>query len=366
MNRLMSMLMPALLVLLALPSHAQNPNAQKEWEQTVAAAKKEGKVVVTGPPDAQMRTALPAAFKARYGITLEYLGGRSNEVAARLRSERGAGVYTVDVMIAGAQTMANILYPEKMLDPLRPALVLPEVLDGSKWKTGKLWFMDPEQQYVLRLVDSAITLLHINTRVTKMEELRSSRDLLDPKWKGKIAMMDPTVPGSGISTAAQLYAQVGPEFVKRLYVDQKPVLTRDKRQLTDWLIRGTYPIVFDADDEPLEQLRKDGEPLVAFYGLPDLPPASTSGVGMLALINKAPHPNAAKVFVNWMASKEGLEIYARTRALSPTRSDIDEKSFLPPQMITQPGVKYFDTHGWELTQTTTEKLRLWLKDLLGR
>ncbi|MDB5795292.1 MAG: hypothetical protein JWR25_1671, partial [Noviherbaspirillum sp.] len=82
--------------------------------------------------------------------------------------------------------------------------------------------------------------------------------------------------------------------------------------------------------------------------------------------NKAPHPNAAKVFVNWMASKEGLEIYARTRALSPTRSDIDEKSFLPPQMITQPGVKYFDTHGWELTQTTTEKLRLWLKDLLGR
>jgi iron(III) transport system substrate-binding protein len=366
MNKLIVVLIATMVAAFASSSNAQTPNSQKAWDETLAAAKKEGKVVVTGPPDPQVRRLLPAAFKARYGITLEYLGGRSNEVAAKLRAERGAGVYTVDVMLAGAQTMTNILYAEKMIDPIKPVLMLPEVVDPSKWKSGKPWFMDPEQQYILRLVDSAITLLHLNTRLIKPEELRSSRDLLDPKWKGKIAMMDPTVPGSGISTAAQLYAQGGEDFVKRLYIDQKPMLTRDKRQLTDWLIRGTYPIVFDADDEPLEQLRKDGEPLLSVYNLPDLPPASTSGVGMLAMINKAPHPNAAKVFVNWIASKEGLETYARARALSTTRSDIDEKTFLPPQMIPRPGVKYFDTHGWEFTRTTTEKARLWLKGLLGR
>jgi iron(III) transport system substrate-binding protein len=366
MNKLTAVLMSAMLALLAAPGQAQSPNAQKEWEDTVAAAKKEGKLVVTGPPDAEVRRALPAAFKARYGITLEYLGGRSSEVASKLRAERASGLYTVDAMVGGAQTMATILYVEKMIDPIRPVLMLPEVLDGSKWKTGKPWFMDPEEQYILRLANTATPLLHLNTRLIKPEELRSSRDLLDPKWKGKIAVMDPTVPGSGVTTAAQLYAQAGEDFVKRLYVDQKPMITRDTRQLTDWLIRGTYPIVFGAEDEPVEKLRKDGEPLVAMHTLPDLPPASTAGFGMIAMVNKAPHPNAAKVFINWMASKEGMETYARALGVTPTRNDIDAKSFLPPQMIPQPGVKYFDTHEWTFTKTTTEKVRMWMKGLLGR
>jgi iron(III) transport system substrate-binding protein len=369
MNRFTAVLMSTLLTTLtslALTSHAQTPDAQKAWEETLAAAKKEGKLVVTGPPDSAVRQALPAAFKARYGITLEYLGGRSSEVAAKMRAERGAGVYTVDAMVGGAQTMINILYPEKMLDPIKPVLMLPEVLDGSKWKTGKPWFIDPEEQYILRLANTATPLVHINTRLIKPEELRSSRDLLDPKWKGRIALMDPTIPGSGITTAAQLYAQAGEDFVKRLYIDQKPMITRDTRQLTDWLIRGTYPIVFGAEDEPVEKLRKDGEPLMALHTLPDLPPASTAGFGMVALVNKAPHPNAAKVFVNWIASKEGQETYARALGVTPTRSDIDAASFLPPQMIPKPGVKYFDTHEWEFTKTTTEKVRLWLKGALGR
>ncbi|MDB5728383.1 MAG: ABC-type Fe3+ transport system periplasmic component, partial [Noviherbaspirillum sp.] len=285
MNKLTAMLMSAMLVLLAsTASQAQSPNAMKEWEDTVAAAKKEGKVVVTGPPDAEVRRALPAAFKARFGITLEYLGGRSSEVASKLRAERASGLNTVDAMVGGAQTMATILYVEKMIDPIRPVLMLPEVLDGSKWKTGKPWFMDPEEQYILRLANTATPLLHLNTRLVKPEELRSSRDLLDPKWKGKIAVMDPSVPGAGITTAAQLYAQVGEDVVKRLYVDQKPAITRDTRQLTDWLIRGTYPIVFGAEDEPVEKLRKDGEPLVALHTLPDLPPASTAGFGMIAMV----------------------------------------------------------------------------------
>src|SRR3989304_2759385 len=119
---------------------AQTTDWKKSWDETLAAAKKEGKVVVSGPPS-----------KERYGITVEYLGGRSSETATKLRAERQAGVLTVDVMIAGVQTMATILYREKMLDPIKPVLVLPEVTDRSKWKKGKLWFSDPDDQYVLRI-----------------------------------------------------------------------------------------------------------------------------------------------------------------------------------------------------------------------
>src|SRR6478672_332695 len=75
------------------------------WDKLVADAKKEGKVVIIAPSDPQVREAIPAAFKARYGITVEYLGGRSSDMAARLRTERQSGVYTIDVALSGTLTM---------------------------------------------------------------------------------------------------------------------------------------------------------------------------------------------------------------------------------------------------------------------
>jgi ABC-type Fe3+ transport system substrate-binding protein len=84
------------------------------------------------------------------------------------------------------------------------------------------------------------------------------------------------------------------------------------------------------------------------------------------MMNKAPHPNAARVFVNWTASKEGLEIFARASASPTTRNDIDELSFAPPEIIPRPGVKYFDTSAWDFTVTGKEKARLFMKDLLKR
>src|SRR5437016_7990773 len=183
---------------------AQTPDWKQTWDETLAAAKKEGKVTVSGPPSQDLRQALPAAFKERFGITLEYLGGRSSETAIKLRAERQAGVNTVDVMIAGIQTMATILHREKMIDPVRPALVLPEVLDASKWKKSELWFSDPEDRYVLRLSSTITTAFYINTGGVRPGELRSARDLLNPRWKGKISLQDPTVPGSGSNQAANL------------------------------------------------------------------------------------------------------------------------------------------------------------------
>src|SRR5689334_18874580 len=89
-------------------SQAQAQDRGKQWDDLVAAAKKEGKVVIIAPSDPQVREAIPAGFKARYGITVEYLGGRSSDMAARLRTERASGVYTIDVALSGTLTMASI------------------------------------------------------------------------------------------------------------------------------------------------------------------------------------------------------------------------------------------------------------------
>ncbi len=353
----------ALVVLLPVGARAENGGWKQSWEETLAAAKQEGKVVISGPPSQDLRTALPAAFKARYGINIEYLGGRSTESATRMRAERQAGIYSIDIVFAGIQSMALTFYRDKMIQPLKPALQLPEVVDGTKWKKGKLWFSDPDDQYILRLANTVTTMFHINTSVVKRDEIRTTKDLINPKYKGKIALQDPTIPGSGSNQAAHLYFQQGEDFVKALYVDQKPMISRDTRQITDGLARGTYPISLGAEDADVEKLRKEGVPIALLDNLPDLYSEISASFGQVAIIDNAPHPNAAKVFVNWIASKEGSQIFNDAMGTVSTRKDTDE-SKLPPEIIPREGVKYFDTYDWEFTVTKKEEVRARMKELL--
>jgi iron(III) transport system substrate-binding protein len=339
-------------------------DGKKNGTRLWAGAKKEGKVVVATSPDPVMRE-IAAKFKARFGITLEHLAGSSSQLAARLETERQAGINSVDVFLGGVQTVANVLYPEKMLDPLKPQLILPEVVEPKRWKSGKLWFVDPEERYVLRAYSTITGLLHVNTDYVKPGELTKAADLLHPKWLGKIATEDPTVAGSGSNTAARIYIQLGEDFTKKLYVIQKPMIGRDRRQLTDWLARGTYPIAFGAQSSDVDRMRKEGFPLKEFYGFGDMPPALTGSPWLLTLMNKAPHPHAARLFVNWIASKEGLEIYSRAEGRATLRTDIDE-SFIPSEQLLKPGINYFDTFDWEFTVSGKEKARLKIKEFLGR
>ena len=308
---------------------------------------------------------IAAKFKARYGITVEHLAGSSSQLAARLSTERQAGINSVDVFLGGVQTVANVLHAEKMLDPLRPALIHPEVVDGKKWKGGKLWFADPEERYVLRVFSTITSLLHVNADHVKAGELTKTTDLLAPKWRGKIATEDITVAGSGSNTAARVYLQAGEEFAKRLYIGQNSRSTRERRQLTDWLARGTYPIVFGAQSSDVDKMIKEGFPLKEVFGFSDMPPALTGSPWMLTLMQRAPHPNAAKVFLNWIVTKEGLEIYARAEGRATLRTDLDE-SFIAPEELPKIGVKYFDTFDWYFTVSEKEKIRLRLKEILGR
>ena len=351
-----------LVTVIAVPTWAQQKGWEKEWDETLAAARKEGRVVVANSPDPVMRE-IAAKFEARFGITLEHIAGRSGEIVARLRSERQAGLHTIDIFMPGMDPAGPVLYPEKMLDPLKPLLILPQVVGPSKWKRGKPWFVDPEERYVLRVFNHITAIFYMNTDYAKPGEIRSAKDLLNPKWKGKIAVEDPTTAGSGSNQAARIYAQLGEEFFKKLYLEQKPVITRERRQLTDWLARGTYPIAFNAQRSDIERMRREGFPIVDVLALPDLPGALTGSPWLLTLMKGAPHPNAARVFANWIVSKEALESYSRGEGSPTLRTDVDE-SFLRPEVIPRPGVKFFDTYGWEWTVTERQKVKERIKEIM--
>jgi len=351
---------PFVILLMALlssaPVLAQNSASEKEWNTIIEGAKKEGKVVVAGSPDPVMRNEIIPKFKERYGIPIEFIAGRSSEISARIKTERGSGIYSVDVYLAGPDTTATTLYGEKIIDPLKPLLIMPEVANGTKWKLGKIWFADPEERFAVRAFSSVATLLFINTDQVKPEEMRSAKDLLNPKWRGKISTEDPTTTGSGANSAARFYHDLGEDFVRKLYIEQKTVRTRERRQMSDWLARGTQPICLSCREDDVRPLIKEGFKIVEIFELADMPGSINGSPWMLTLANRAPNPNAAQLFANWILSKEGLGIYARGYGSVSMRTDIDETN-LNPGNIPKRGVKYFDDTDWKWIVTGRQEYR---------
>lgn len=352
-------------MIFAANAAAQTSDWRKTWDETLAAAKKEGKLVIVGSADPVMRGQINPKFTERYGIKVEYIAGGSSQLIERVRTERASGIYSTDIFMSGANSTLNTLMPTKMLDPLKPLLILPEVTEGSHWKRGKPFFADRDGQYALALFATVDSILFINTDYVKLDELKDVQGLLNPKWKGKIETQNPTLSGTGSNTAGYLYRELGAEFIRNLYIDQKPVISTDRRQLTDWLARGVYPICLSCRADDTKDLIKDGFKLKEVYALPGIRERIVTGSPfLLSFANKAPNPNAARVFVNWMASKEALEIYSRSYESVTLRTDVDE-SFLNPDAIPKPGVDYIDDTDLDWLTTgrkeTAKKVREILK-----
>jgi iron(III) transport system substrate-binding protein len=323
------------------PLCAQQADWKKTWDETLAAAQKEGKVVVVGSPDPVFRNEIIPKFKAKFGIDIEAIFGSSGPLAERTRMERASGVRYLDVFMPGPSTAMYSLEAEKLLDPIKPLLLLPEVTDNSKWKLGKPHFIDPREQNVLMLFRNVESFLFVNETYVRPEEIRTADDLLNPKWKGKIETQDPLGSGTASDLAAYFYTEKGAEFVRKLFVDQQPVKREDRRQLMEALARGSTPICLTCKIEHARELQKEGYKIREVFELDGSRQRITTAPFVLTLIKDPPHPNAARIFINWMATKEALEIYSRGNGTATLRVDADE-SFLNPEIIPQSGKAYFD------------------------
>ena len=174
------------------------PGWQQEWNTALAKAKTEAKVVVMGPPGDRIRDAILQGFaKAFPGITVEFSGARGGEVATKIKAERDAGIYTVDVIINGTGTANSYFKPMKALDPIEPALILPEVTDPKNWRENRLEFSDRSTHFDLLFSTQSNVPVIFNPKQVKAEEVDELYELLSPKWKGKIAVQDPIPSGTG-------------------------------------------------------------------------------------------------------------------------------------------------------------------------
>ncbi|HEY7321795.1 MAG TPA: extracellular solute-binding protein [Candidatus Binatia bacterium] len=318
---------------------------QQEWEKTLEAAKKEGQVAIY---ISGYEAVLPDFEKEFSDIKVVAVTMRGNQLGQRLLAERRAEKYIADVVSSGANPNYQQFYRAKALDPIKPALILPEVTDDTGWYLKKHQYSDPEGQYVFNYVGSATYgAVNYNTKLVDVKEFKSYWDLLSPKWKGKIEARDirEAGPGAGNTRFFYYHPELGPQFIKRLFGEMEVTLFRDFRQGPDWLATGKFAICFFCD---VDVLKRQGLPVDTFGpGVFKEGGGLVQQFGTVSLVNRAPHPNAAKIFINWLLSRRGqIALQKRTSTgESPAdslRTDIPKED-VPYLNRRLEGIKYLDT-----------------------
>jgi iron(III) transport system substrate-binding protein len=307
-----------------------------EWGKTLEAAKREGQLMLYGGMEIAHPEILEAFNREYPYIKIGTVTGRAPEMMARITAERRAGKYLADLLASGPNG-PRMLYLAKALDPIAPQLLLPDVTDTSKWYGGRHWYADPENRYLFMFEGTVVTTgLSYNTKLLVQEEIRSYWDILKPKWKGKLLGMDPR--GSALPTPLLiLYHKpgLGSEFVRRLYSETGITLFRDRRQGTNWLAVGKFPLCLFCRD--IDRAKKQGLAVeeVEPHQLEEGSSIGGGGSSVLVLINQAPHPNAAKVFINWYLSRQGQMVWQKVmnvKEVEPSdsmRIDIPKDDVLP-------------------------------------
>jgi iron(III) transport system substrate-binding protein len=179
------------------------PAWQAEWNKTVKAAEEEGALVI------YMTQAFEPVFRETFQkkypkIKVTTVTGRGPQLSQRVMSERRADKFAVDLYISGNISPLTVFHRARILEPIKPLLLLPEVLDTSVWYEGKHHYDDPENRYIFVFEGTPRSgEITYNTKLVNPAEIKSYWDLLSPKWKGKIASVDPLV--SGPISAAQIF-----------------------------------------------------------------------------------------------------------------------------------------------------------------
>lgn len=326
---------------------------QPEWERSLEGAKREGQVMIYSSDTYDL---LFLEFHKKFPqIKVVSVLGRGAELVQRIMTERRAGRYLADLLVTGP-TSEYTLYQARVLEPIKPALLLPEVTDTSRWwKGGKHNYVDNERQFIFAFDGEVQPFYGYNTKLVNKKEIRSYWDFLQPRWRGKVVVLEPR----GAQTRAvkpalvHIYAtpELGPKFLQRFLTEMDVTVSRDTRQITDWLGVGKFAFsIFTIPNRTgIEDAKNQGLP-VDWFGPEDLKeglPLTTSS-GNVGLIKGAPHPNAARVAINWLLSREGQSAYQRIfKGPDSLRTDIP-KDDVPPGRRRKEGVDYVitDTAEW--------------------
>jgi len=320
---------------------------QQEWDKVLAAAQKEGVVVVSGPPTAVQRAVITKEWAKDFpAIQLQYTGARGSEIMSKVVRERLAGIYNWDAALASTDPTVFDLGPIHALAPLRDAIIKPDIVEDKNWFAGfAAGFMDDDEKYLYAASGQSTAFGYVNRACLSAAEFDSLDDLMKPELKGKVVFHDPTIPGESTQILGALAMVKDEAWLKDLFTSHGVTFSRDYRQMSEWLVNCSKPVAIalpESDLMPLQQsgLGKQVEYMQGPQWLGNHDPGGAVGNAFIGWYNNAPHPNAAKIFVNWYLSREFQQAYSDATRSNSRRTDVKPGN---PRLVMQPGVEYLNT-----------------------
>ena len=314
---LMAVATVAALAGLRAPAMAQGA----EWTAVVDAAKREGKVVVYNMAlGAPYWNAVIKSFETRYGIAVESLDLRASELAERIRTEQAAGRFLGDAEMITSTMIEEQLKNGDFVQPL------PTIPNAATLRPPFKTTAHSVPAYVQPMG------ILINTRLVKDGDVpKSWADLTKPQWKGKILSDDMRPLGSGNTLFAILQNGMGKDFNEQL-AEQKPVFSRDMRNDARRVARGEYAIYVPQVFAFASDLK--GLPVKVVIPEEGAPYAQME----FAVLRNAPHPNAARLFIQYFLDVDQQTAYANAWMLpvvkgAAERADVDAQPFANAKLM---------------------------------
>lgn len=343
---------------------AARETGQAEWDKLLAQAKKEGTVSVYGAAWGDMGRLLQNAFKKAYGLELEYIGLEGRNLAPKFMAERRGNIHLADIIIAGTTTILTTF--KEMAVPIEPLFILPEVKDPKVWLDGKHEFADEEGKYNLAFINTVLNPVIYNTQLVDSKKLEGASywEFTKPEWKDKIIMNDPRAAGAGLAMATFFFTTqgLGLDYMKAL-AKNNVLLHRDHRIMAEWVGRGKYLVEISPTTVEPRVLMREGMPLAYIEHMRE-GTVITASSGSMMFVDKAPHPKAARVFLNWFLSKEGQYIVSKESQLPSRRIDIP-RDHLDPKAVPKAGRAYQPNH-LEVYVKMRDDIVRQMNDIYGR
>jgi iron(III) transport system substrate-binding protein len=330
--------------------------AAGSWNDVIAAAKKEGKVSVIGPQGNDMRDALTQGFQKAYpGVEVDLQSLPGDQTGPKVITPMAAGQHPYDIAITGSSTAIETLMPANVVVPVKDWLTGPNDSDPKQWLNNKFTYSDNAAVY--NMVFSAYVKAPwvVNSDLASPSEFKTSRDLLNPKWKDKIVFRSPRTAGGGVSVVTYWYAtpSLGKDFIKQL-ASQNFTIATDDRQVLDDTAHGKYQVAIGPSDVLTNEFMSKGLPIKHVPSSQLSEGAyTTSGNGTMVVFKQPPHPNATKLYLDYFLSKEGQTAWTNTAGVASMRKDVPHDK-VADYLVPKEGVTYQDNSSEDLVKLKPE------------
>ena len=331
----------AMLLAAGAPSFGSGGAHAQSWDDVLAAAHKEGELSVHGGPGRAYTESFAENFRKAYpGIKINYTGGPSSAAIPRIVRERENGIFAWDVFVGGAPSSYSTLKANGAFVPLAPML-LDAVRDDKLWLGGfEEGWLDKEKRFSYAFDFTTEGVIFVNWDHVSRDALRNVKDILKPEFAGKIAWADPRTLGEGIFASQVFFENFGIEFLQDLFAKQNIAYTATRRQTSEWLVRGRYPIGISAGPDEIAFFKQEGiGKNIEMFSAGLTKQIGGAGFGCVQMMERAPHPNAARLYVNWLLGQQAQADYARVAKRNSRRMDAPPGS---PDGVAQKATTYIN------------------------